>query len=103
MAKTFLCGHCGRPVTPSEVVIHFRLHYREPRPYISVGPDYMFLVRDRIEDNGRITLEFADPQPPRRMLEAAVKEHDREMLTGHYPVNDKLRRWLLQNNPKWEV
>jgi hypothetical protein len=101
--KTFLCTRCGKPVTPNEVIVHFRTHYPEPRPYVLVGKDYIFLVRDRIEDNGRIVLEFADPQPPQAMLEKAVKEHDREMTPGRYPVNHNLRKWILQNHTVWEV
>jgi 5-methylcytosine-specific restriction endonuclease McrA len=101
--KTFLCTHCGRPVTPNEVVVHFRTHYRDSLPYVTVGNDYIFLVRDRFLDNGRPILEFADPQPPRAMLEKAAKEHDPEMPPGKYPLNHNLRKWILQNPTVWEA
>jgi len=101
--ETFLCRHCGRPVTPNEVIVHFRTHYSEPRPYVCIGPDYAFLVREHIADNGRITLEFADPQPPRSMLHKAAKEQDLEMPPGKYPLNHDLMKWILKNETVWEV
>jgi hypothetical protein len=96
MPRTFLCGHCGRPVTPSEVAVHYRLHYN-PRPYVLVGSDYVFLARDWVEENGKITTEFSNPQPPRHLLEAARKK-----APGQYPVSEAIRAWLVRHAPSWE-
>jgi hypothetical protein len=60
------------------------------------------LVRHVPEGNGRIAVEEAEPQPPQRMLTAAVRRAGGMLnRSGIYPVTPALMRWIARRAPAW--
>jgi hypothetical protein len=95
------CGYCGMQVPAESAWQHVRNH--ENVVFVSVSNFTPRLVRQRKAGESSFVYQYADPQPPFRMLAAAVKRAGGALnISGFYPLSDSLLRWMLKKAPKWE-
>jgi len=95
------CGYCGLQVPPEFVWQHAQLH--ENVIFISVSNFTPRLVRQRKVGEYSYVYEYANPQPPFRMMAAAIKRARGALnISGLYPLSESLYRWVLKKAPKWE-
>jgi hypothetical protein len=100
--KFVTCGYCGLQVPPEFAWQHVRNH--ENTVFISVANFTPRLVRQRKVGESSYVYEYADPQPPSRMLVAAVRRAGGALnISGFYPLSESLHRWVLKKAPKWEI
>jgi hypothetical protein len=96
------CGYCGATVDPEYAYDHVREHLDRTQVVVDVMNMRARLVRHVPEGAGRIAVEEAEPQPPQRMLAAAVKRAGGALnISGIYPVTPALMRWIARRAPAW--
>jgi hypothetical protein len=96
------CGYCGAQVHPDHAWQHVRMH--ENIVFVSVSNFTPRLVRQVKVGDSSYLYQYADPQPPFRMLVAAVKRARGALnISGIYPASESLLRWVLKKAPDWET
>jgi hypothetical protein len=96
------CGYCGAAVDPERAYDHVREHLEQTTVVVDVMNMRARLVRHVPEGAGRIAVEEAAPQPPQRMLAAAVRRAGGMLnRSGIYPVTPSLMRWIARRAPAW--
>jgi hypothetical protein len=100
--KPVTCGYCGARLEPEQAYEHARAHLEQTQVVVDVMNLRARLVRHVPEGGSRIAVEEAEPQPPARMLAAAVKRAGGVLnISGIYPVTPSLMRWIAQRAPAW--
>jgi len=100
--KQVTCGYCGAAVDPEHAYEHVREHLDRAQIVVDVMNMRARLVRHVPEGAGRIAVEEAAPQPPERMLTAAVQRAGGMLnRSGIYPVTPALMRWIARRAPSW--
>jgi hypothetical protein len=100
--KQVTCGYCGAAVDPEQAYDHVREHLDRAQIVVDVMNLRARLVRHVPEGAGRIAVEEAAPQPPQRMLTAAVKRAGGMLnRSGIYPVTPALYAWIARRQPGW--
>jgi hypothetical protein len=95
------CGYCGLRVPVEHAGRHVQIHQNVV--FVSVTNFAPRLVRQRRVGESSYAYEYANPQPPFRMLVAAVKRAGGALnISGFYPLSESLHRWVLKKAPKWE-
>ena len=101
MAKT-TCGYCGLQIDVDQAYEHLAEHMHERIPFVSVYNMRAALVRQVPVSQYRAEFEIADPQPPERMLIAAVHRAGGALnISGFYPISPALARWIARRAPRW--
>jgi hypothetical protein len=101
--KTVRCGYCGQVVASDDAYEHTVPHLAEVIPIVDVANFRARLARHVPVGPGRIEVQYADPQPPQRMLAAAVRRAGGALnISGIYPVSPALVRWLARRAPQWK-
>jgi len=96
------CGYCGAQLEPEQAYEHVRAHLEQTTVVVDVMNLRARLVRHVPEGAGRIAVEEAAPQPPERMLIAAVKRAGGMLnRSGIYPPSPSLMRWIARRQPGW--
>jgi hypothetical protein len=96
------CGYCGAAVDLERAYDHVRAHLEQTTVVVDVMNMRARLVRHVPEGAGRIAVEEAAPQPPERMLTAAVRRAGGMLnRSGIYPVTPSLMRWIARRAPSW--
>jgi hypothetical protein len=102
MEKVTRCGYCGHIVTYDEAYDHVRTHLARVMPVVDVANFRARLARHVPVSAGRIDVQYAEPQPPQRMLVAAVRRAGGAInISGIYPVSPALVRWIARRAPEW--
>jgi hypothetical protein len=71
-------------------------------PFVSVMNLRCALMRQVPVSAHRVEFEVADPQPPERMLLAAVRRAGGALnMSGFYPISPALARWIARRAPRW--
>jgi hypothetical protein len=97
-----ICAHCGQEVSYENVSEHFDSHHHLGEPYIRVYNGFASLNRPYKLSEFTVGSEWADPQPPQRMLRKAVRQAGGAMtISGSYPINEEVMAWLIEKNPEW--
>jgi hypothetical protein len=96
------CGYCGLQIEADDAYVHLAEHMEESVPIVSVYNMRAVLVREVPVSEYRSVFEIADPQPPERMLIAAVHRAGGALnMSGFYPVSPALVRWIARRAPEW--
>jgi hypothetical protein len=102
MTKLTKCGYCGAEIAVDDAYAHLAAHMHERIPIVSVYNMRAALVRQVPVSPFRAEFEIADPQPPERMLIAAVHRAGGALnISGFYPVSPALARWIARRAPEW--
>ena len=100
--KQVTCGYCGAAVDPDRAYDHVREHLEQTTVVVDVMNMRARLVRHVPEGAGRIAVEEAAPQPPQRMLAAAVERAGGALnISGIYPPSPALYAWIARRQPGW--
>lgn len=96
------CGYCGAVVDVDHAYDHLRTHLTTTQVIVDVANFSARLARHVPEGNGRIRVEYADPQPPQHMLASAVTRVGGALNhSGIYPPSPALMRWIARVAPRW--
>jgi len=96
------CGYCGARIEADQAYAHLAEHMNETIPFVSVYNMRAALVRQVSVSQYRAVFEVADPQPPERMLIAAVHRAGGALnISGFYPISAALARWIARRAPRW--
>ena len=99
---TTTCGYCGAEIDVDQAYAHLAEHMNETIPFVSVYNMRAALVRQVPVSPYRAEFEIADPQPPERMLRAAVHRAGGAItMSGFYPITPALARWIARRAPRW--
>jgi hypothetical protein len=100
--KPAKCGYCGARLEPEQAYEHVREHLDRTQVVVDVQNLRARLVRHVPEGAGRIAVEEAAPQPPQRMLTAAVRRAGGMLnRSGIYPPSPALIAWIARRAPSW--
>ena len=97
-----ICAHTGKEIPYEKISEHFDSLHHIGEPYIRVYNRFASLNRPYKLSEFTVGSEWADPQPPQRMLRKVVREAGGAMtISGYYPINDEIKAWIIQKNPEW--
>jgi hypothetical protein len=99
--KPVTCGYCGAAVDPEHAYEHVREHLEQTMIVVDVMNMRARLMRHVPTVEG-IAVEEAAPQPPQRMLTAAVRRAGGMLnRSGIYPPSPALLAWIARRAPSW--
>ena len=96
------CGYCGAQLGPEQAYDHVRQHLEQTLIVVDVQNLRARLVRHVPVGDYRFVVEEAEPQPPQRMLAAAVWRAGGALnISGIYPPSPALYAWIARRQPGW--
>lgn len=96
------CAYCGATVDAAAVAAHLTQHLGTAPIVVDVMDFVPRLVRHVIAADGQTAVEDAVPQPPERLLVAAVRQAGGALnRSGIYPASPALLRWVARRAPQW--
>jgi transcriptional regulator with XRE-family HTH domain len=96
------CGYCGAIVSVDAAYAHLREHLGTTQIVVDVANMTPRLARHVPDGRGGTTVEYADPQPPERVLVAAVRRAGGALnQSGIYPPSPSIVRWVARRAPVW--
>jgi hypothetical protein len=96
------CGYCGARIEADRAWEHVSGHMNDTIPVVKVYNLRATLLRQVPDGPYRAVFEIADPQPPERMLIAAVHRAGGALnMSGFYPISPALERWIARRAPRW--